>query len=191
LKRLLVYFIAFVVCSCGPNKKLKTANSYFDINGLIDLQVKMLDSISPVLFKKAIIDGKTENSEFTPNDSTWSREFMVFRSADINKPTLINRYNIIENKSNDGRKTIFYISKERSKTLVDSLSIVFFPGNQKPSKIHAILSHDNALFSNEKTLDIYFTPDGNLISSYKIQGWQKMISKDSSAYFVESTIKNL
>ncbi len=169
---------------------MKSVNAYFDINGLIDRQVNMFDSINPSLLKKAIIDGKSEISEFIPNDSAWSREFMIFRSADINKPTLINRYTIIENTSDDGSKIMHYVSKEFTKTLVDSLSIYYSPEVQKPLKIHAVLSHNNALFSNEKILDMYFNPMTSMILNYKVQGWQKMISKDSSTFFVEATIKN-
>ena len=191
LNRLLLYFFLLFASACGVEQKIKTPNTYYDLNGLIDEQIKLLDSISPVLFKKAIIDENSELVELTPNDSVWSREFLIFRSADINKPMLVNRYNVDEHTTNDGSKRITYISKDPEKTEVDSLMIHYFAESEKPSIIHASLSHNNALFRNQKTLDMFFKKSENLISTYKIRGWQKMISKDSTFYYVEGKINGL
>lgn len=180
------------VWSCVPDQtqSQKTINNYYDINGLIDDQVKALDSISPSLFKKAVIGNDEEVLEFTPFDSSWSKELMILRSADINKPILADSYLTMEIPDTE-RKTIIYTSKYPETTEVDSLSISYHKTILNPLRIYASLSHQNALFTSMKTFDISFLPVNNasLISGYKIRGWQKMISRDTTSYILEAVIK--
>ena len=114
---------------------------------------------------------------------------MIFKSADINKPILVDSY-ITTEKSDMGNNTIIYKSKHPKTTEVDSLFISYKESRQNPLKIYARLSHENLLFVSEKILEISFVQvqDKSLISTYKIAGWQKMISRDSTSYFVEGLI---
>jgi len=178
-------------CSQIHDNRVEKPHNYYDINGLVDEQVKLLESVSPVLLKTAIIDSLEERNEFTPLDSSWSKELEIFKAADINKPTLVGSYSILE-QTDSGVKTITYLSKYPAKTIVDSLWIQLDIESKKPLKIHAFLGHNNALFDSEKTLDMVFKNEleGYMISSYKIRGWQKMISKDSSTYFIKGEISN-
>ena len=169
---------------------MEAANTFFDITGLIDNQVQLLDSIGPSLLKKAIIDGVEENTQITPSDDTiWAKELMIFKSADINKPKLADNYDIIETQIS-GSKTIIYKSKYPETTQVDSLVISFSDGENKPLTIHARLVSSNTLFESEKNLELAFkVVSGQIIlSKYKIEGWQKMISKDSTIYFIEGVL---
>ena len=54
----------------------------------------------------------------------------------------------------------------------------------------AILNNQNELFKSAKTLELTFKDlnGQKLISSYKIEGWQKMVSKDRTSYFIDSKI---
>ena len=192
LGRWLIYLVVLSVWACVPDQTQNhgTANIYYDINGLIDVQVKALDSISPSLFKKAIIGDAKEVLEYTPIDSSWSKELMIFRAADINKPILADSYFTVE-LSDPETKTIKYISKYPETTEVDSLLISYQETRSNPLRIYASLSHENALFTSKKTFEISFLQENNrsLISGYKIRGWQKMISRESTAYILETAIK--
>lgn len=169
---------------------METVNTFFDIAGLIDNQVQLLDSIGPSLLKKAIIDGVEENTQFTPSDDTiWAKELMIFKSADINKPKLVDNYDIMETQIS-GAKIIIYKSKYPDTTQVDSLAISFSDSENKPLTIHALLVSNNTLFESEKTLELSFkdVSGQTILSKYKIEGWQKMISKDSTIYFIEGVL---
>ncbi|MCK5702273.1 MAG: hypothetical protein KAI29_14005 [Cyclobacteriaceae bacterium] len=192
MNHLLILFLLGFAWSCGPvkNKKTETASTFFDIAGLIDNQVQLLDSIGPSLLKKAIIDGVEENTHFTPSDDdVWAKELMIFKSADINKPTLADIYETKETRIS-GSKIIIYKSKYPETTQVDSLAISFSTSKNKPLTIHARLVSSNTLFESEKTLELAFKAvSGQIIlSKYKIEGWQKMISKDSTIYFIEGVL---
>jgi len=156
---------------------------------LIDEQVKRLDSITPSFFKKATIDSKEEIQDLVPTDSSWAKEMMIFKSTDINKPTLVESYFTQEDKVADNKK-ITYISKRPKYTEVDSLSIIFFNNTSIPLKINACLVDHNVLYTSEKFIELTFKQlNGiNLISSFKISGWQKMIMQDSTTYYVDAKI---
>ena len=149
----------------------------------------MLDSISPILYKKAVIDGKEELIELTPTDSIWTKELMIFRSADINKSMFADSY-ISSEDSNSETKTILYKSKIPKSTKVDDLTITLSVPDNNPLKIHAYITQGNSLFESQKILKISFKnyQGQQRIISYSIEGWQKMISKESTTYHIESNI---
>ena len=191
MNRWLPLFIILNLWSCGPNQNSRTglANRYYDINGLIDEQLEMLDSISPILYKKAVIDGKEELIELTPTDSIWKKELMIFRSADINKSMFADSY-ISSEDSNSETKTILYKSKIPKSTNVDVLTITLSAQDNNPLKIHAFISQGNSLFESQKILEMSLKnyQGQQRIISYSIKGCQKMISKESTTYHIESNI---
>lgn len=168
------------------DKKQKAIDSYYDINGLIDQQVILLESISPSLLKKATIDGIEEIQELSSLDSTWEKELVIFKSADINKPLLVDSYNI--KKAEDGT-SINYTSKFPKSTSVDSLTI-FLDEEKNPKRILASLNDRNTLFLSNKKLEMVFKNHLNqhLLDSYTISGWQKMTSKDSTSYLIKAEV---
>lgn len=189
---MLLLLLAGMCLSCGQIKTNKVAtNKYFDIKGLIDHQVAILDSVSPLLLKTAVIDGIIEDTQFSENNfSTWTRELSIFKSADINKPMLADSYDISESKIS-GIKTITYLSRYSNETQVDSLALRFAGSSKNPSAIHSRIAGKNALFGSEKTIDLTFeiVNGQHLLSNFIIEGWQKMISQDSSSYKIEGTLK--
>ncbi len=187
----LIFSIA-IASSCGQINKDKknTTNEFFDINGLVDYQVKMLDSIGPFLLKGAIINGSEEQKKIDTNfDFSWEKELSIFKSADINKPVLKDSYKII-NETNSGSKNILYLSKSPNKTRVDSIVINYAGQVNEPIKILAFLSGNNVLFESSKTLELTFEKIGRhlLLSKYQIEGWQKMISKDTTKFSIKGEL---
>ena len=181
-----------MIWSCIPdqNNKTITDNPFYDINGLIDEQVKILDSISPSILKKAVLNGKEEFTELTPVDSgTWAKELIIFKSVDINRSMLSDSYMMNESFDSDNKK-IIYTSKYSEKTKVEELSILLDTESQNPIEIHATVDDRNELFDSSKKLEIHFITKDDilLLTSYKIEGSQKMISKDSTIFLIEAEI---
>jgi len=181
---LFVYVVFVVGCSI-KNDKQKTIDEYYDINGLIDEQVELLDSISPTLLKNATIDHQQDLKKIIPHDSTWKAELSIFRTLDLNKPTLVDSYKRIQNSE----KQISLISKFPDETSVDTL-IVDLSENQNPTRIYASISNQNTLFKSAKKLEMLFVEKSGtyLLHQYKIEGWQKMMSKDSTSYLINSQL---
>lgn len=181
--------MVLIVWSCGPaiEKKQKAIDVYYDINGLVEEQLLLLDSISPSLLKIATINGIEEKTEFTPSDSLWEKELLIFRSADINKPMLVDSYLKAEVK-NEYSSSITYISKSPKSTLVDTLYISL--KNTVPFQIYASLRSENTLFKTSKKLKLSFKDfQGQaVLTDFSIVGWQKMISKDSTHFDIKGLI---
>ncbi len=190
--RWLLLFFVILSLSCRQIESNNVAtDKYFDIKGLIDHQVTMLDSVSPLFLKTAVIDGAEESTQFSAYDSSnWTKELSIFKSADINKPMLTDSYDIFESSAS-GIKTIIYNSKYPEATEVDSLGLSFADSSSFPLTIHARISGKNALFGSAKNIDLTFENFNgrHLLSNFTIDGWQKMISQDSSSYFIEGTFK--
>ena len=165
-------------------------DTYFDINGLIDGQILLLDSISPVLYKEATINGDVESEVVPKLDSLgWTKEIGIFKSADINLPTLSDSYTTNE-ESGDDVQVVTYKSKSPKDTEVDSLQIVFI-NDQRPQIVRAYLFNKNVLFSSRKQLLMEFSNEGNqpILRRYTMRGWQKMISKDSTSFVLQGEIR--
>lgn len=177
-------------CTTGPENKRISALTFYDINGLIDEQIRMLDSISPDLYKEAIIDGNKEDEVLRKLDSaTLADEIGIFRSADINLPTLTDSYNI-EERSTADHNFLIYRSKYPNQTEVDSLRVILNKELQ-PSLIEVNLSSTNALFDSKKRLELYFEDidSKSLLKNYAIYGWQKMTTRDQTTFALEGEIR--
>lgn len=178
-----------IAWSCEPaiEKEQKSIDTYYDIEGLVDEQLQLLDSIGPSLLKTATINGLPEKTTFTPTDSIWRKELEIFRSADINKPRLLDSYLKTE-ANNEGGSSIIYISKFPKSTLADTIRITFV--NNLPSQIYASLRSQNTLFKSSKKLKLEFSNVHNrqIITGYSVAGWQKMVSKDSTHFDIEGRI---
>lgn len=192
MKYWILFFLIAITSSCtqiNKDKKNKI-NEFFDINGLVDNQVKLLDSIGPFLLKVAIINGNEEQKKIDTNiDFSWEKELSIFKSIDINKPVLKDNYEIV-NETKSVSKTILYISKSTNKTHVDRITINYLEQENEPIKIFAFLSGNNVLFESTKTLELTFEKIGRqlLLSNYQIEGWQKMISKDTTKFSIKGEL---
>ncbi len=181
-----------IVWSCKPaadRHKKKTIDTYYDINGLIDHQVSLLDSISPILFKAANINGKIERDSILPENADWANELIIAKSADINKSMLISSYQVVEKKL-AGLPTTIYISKTPKVTYADSIAIQFTSQSQQPLAFYAALNTKNALFQSDKSLALKFDTTGqkSALISMKVEGWQKMILADTTHFSISSEV---
>ena len=178
---LALYFLA----SCSPLVESNDEKGvYFDINGLIDQQVVELVAVNPSLHKVAFFNHEKEVTEFTPKDSaSWSQELQMIKALDINKAILVDSY-----RKTDSKGQVIYISVDPESTLVDTLSIHF--NDQKLFGIRGYLHEENAFFNTSRTISVDFTEikGTSLISQFSIDGWQKMISRDSTSYSINSLV---
>ncbi len=181
-----------IVWSCTSavdQQKKKTIDTYYDINGLIDYQVFLLDSIRPFLLKTGSINGKMAWDTIPPEKADWASELMVFRSTDINKSMLISSYNVV-GKNISGLPTTIYVSKSPKATFADSIALQFTSQGKQPFKFYATLNTKNVLFKSNKYVAMTFDTTGqkSLLKSMKVEGWQKMVLEDSTAFSISSKV---
>jgi len=176
-------------CLSQPDAKAPKIQSYYDIEGLIDGQIHLLDSVNPSFLKTVVVDGKEELFQGKMANGEWKGELQILRGYDLNKPTLSGKYIISETRDST-QWIIKYISKSPATTRIDSLAITFDIPTKKPLKIHAHTHAANSLFESGQTADVDFTGMGNqiIMSSYRIDGWQKLLRKSASHYSISSVL---
>ncbi len=176
-------------CLSEPDAKAPKIQSYYDIEGLIDGQIHLLDSINPSFLKTAVVDDKEELFQGKIANGEWKGELQVLREYDLNKPKLSDKYTISET-SDSSQWLINYISNSPGTTRIDTLSLTFDVRSKKPLKIHAHTHAANILFESGQTADVYFSEmgDQNIMSSYHIEGWQKLMGKPASHYSISSVL---
>jgi len=136
-----------------------------------------------------MVDGEEELFQGKIANSEWKGELQILRGYDLNKPTLSDKYTVSETRDSI-QWIIKYISKSPGTTRIDSLAITFDIPTKKPLKIHAHTHAANSLFESGQTADVDFTGMDNqiIMSSYRIDGWQKLLGKSASHYSISSVL---
>lgn len=180
----------FVFFAC--NEKVKSKAIYYPIDSVVLAQAQFLTNEKAVLTKHAEINGKEEISTFTPKDTTaWQHELDIFLDLKtINKP--INRGNYIVDsglKDSNSNLTIQSFTSTTSLPVV-YLKIFYLDTPSKIKRIEALYREQNSLLKNSRLLILEFQELNNkpVLTSYTIEGGQKMFLGDSVQFSVKGTI---
>jgi len=186
------FFLFLTIYSCSGSSEISSEKlkPYFDLVGLIDSQILLMDSIHPEIQKKAFINGEEETNRLKPDSSQWANELNIFKNADINKSVLFGQYNIkdLPSEPTSNLKIRIYEAKNPREVNVNYLKIYFLNEIQNVRKIEASVSEINPLFKGNLKLQLNLTEDGyrNLrLKSYLIEGEQKMLLMDTVNYKIE------
>ncbi|MBT1704196.1 hypothetical protein [Chryseosolibacter indicus] len=183
--------LTLVVLSC--NKKSEVAPLY-NIDSLITSQVGYLSKKQAQLLKEARIGSQQDDSVYKPKDTlAWANEFEIFRELSaINKPTNRDSYIIDDNLFDPASNlTVKAFSlKEGLELPVKYVRIFYLSSLQKPKKIEALYNEKNLLSASSRLLTMEFKEirSINVLTSYSIQGGQKMILGDSVSFLIMGKI---
>lgn len=180
----------FLLFSC--EQETRRLHAYYPVDSLIHAQVKLLQKSGAVLTKKAEIDGVEDETSFTPKDSTaWANELDIFFELSlINNPIHAGKY-VVENGLNDQNSNLSI----RSYTGKNVLPVVYLKlfYLDKPSNIRrmeALYREENALLKGSRLLILEFQEirDQIVLTSYSIEGSQKMFLGDPVQFSIKGTI---
>jgi len=176
--------------SCvNPENGEAENNLYFNVKGLLDGQIVMMDSLKPSLVKKAVLKGDPDHSTFQPDSAAWARELELFYELDLNKTSLRDKYKIERTFQEDfAQQAIVYSSLDEEETAVDQVKIVFEHG--QPRLLEGVYNSKSPLFNSRRNLSIWFAPldSVNVISAYAISGAQKMVWTDTVYFEIEGKL---
>jgi hypothetical protein len=181
--------LMLLVLSC--NKKASVAKMY-DVDSLVNAQVNFLSSKKARLHKTASIEGQKDDSVYIPTDTiAWRNELDIFSQLQvINKP--INRqFYIIDDGLFDPSSNLTVKAFSATENLpVRYLRIFYQESIAKPRKIEALYDDHNALYKSGRVLQMEFRQIDNksVLTSYAIEGGQKMILGDSVSFFIRGEI---
>ncbi|MDA0195812.1 MAG: hypothetical protein O2887_14665 [Bacteroidetes bacterium] len=169
-------------CEMGQNKELA---AYFDLSKFLKDQVIMLNSEKPLVQKTVRLDGKTEKKELRMDSAGWLRELDIFIGANINKPSLVNAFEMETSQSQ-----IIYSRKIKDADGVQRFEIKLM-NDSIPGEIFITTSTRNSLYHDENSLRISFKDDkGQLkLSDYSITGSQTSLSLEPTTYQVDAVLQ--
>jgi hypothetical protein len=185
-----VFLLLTVIWACEPrDMAIEDHAVFFDINGLIEEQILLLDSLNPLLHKIAFLDGETDTAIFRPDSAGWARELDIFKELDLNRPVLRDKYSQLrEPDSQTGKEVITYIPIEPVNSGVRHLQISFAEGNI--TRLVGEYQEKSMLYDASRKLSIEFDPrrNGSRITTYSITGSQKIILQDTVFYQLRSEL---
>jgi hypothetical protein len=183
----LVLIVGVVSC----NKNPESAKIY-NIDSLVSAQVDFLAAHHAMLHKHALIQGTEDDSTYTPLDTlAWQRELEIFKKLEeINKPTNRDSYLIDDGLYDPSSNLTVKAFSAKSDLPVRYIRIFYHESIGKPRKIEALYNDQNALYKSVKLLSLEFDQIDNksVLTSYSIEGRQKMVMADSVSYLIKGKI---
>lgn len=166
-----------LLSACNEEVKENQVKKYFDLKGLIDKQIKSLNSKKPVVQKIVIIADSSENQSIKTID--WSKELELFMQADLNKPAFIQSYQV--DSSSMGVK---YTLKESEKLPVKYLAIS--RAGEDGISIEAKINTNNYLYETERHLKLSLK--NSELTDYQIDGFQKIVFGNKKIFKINGNI---
>jgi hypothetical protein len=181
-------FVASISCTTSTKKNVL----YYPVDSLINAQVGFLTKSKALLAKKAEIDGTEETISITPSDSAaWAHELDIFSELNvINNPVNAGNY-IVENGVKDSNSNLTIRSFTGKETLpVVYLKIFYLETPAKLKRVEALYREENSLLKGSRLLILEFQEINNktILTSYSIEGSQKMFLGDSVKFSIKGTI---
>jgi hypothetical protein len=178
-----------LLVSCQQNSK--QAHSYFD--SLVMAQVRHLSKAKASVVKKAMLQGKGGQSTFVPDSSAWEYELGIFRQLSaFERPAYRPAYRV-EDGIRDGASNLRIRHYQATEKIpVPELRFYYFNEFKNLKKIEAIYRHQNWLYATTRRLSLEFEEiEGeSILTSYRIEGTQKMVLGDTVRISIRSEITN-
>lgn len=180
---------ATAALSCESEKKPAT---FYPIDSLISGQVHHLTAIKAGLFKEALLSGEADTTTVIPVDTmAWKKELEIFRKLDeINKPVNKQNYTITDGQVDPGSNLMVKAFESTGDLSVVYLKVYYQDNISKPRKIEARYDEGNLLFQSARLLSMHFEQIENktALTSYAVEGGQKMILSDSVTFYIGGKI---
>ncbi|MEM1135585.1 MAG: hypothetical protein AAGI07_07070 [Bacteroidota bacterium] len=183
-KMVSIVFLIFSFNACikvADNAELQTEKPYFDLPAFTKKQIQVLTELStnntaPVVIKQVKIGDKEEEITLIKGKDEsyplWKKELQLFEEADINKPVLLDAYEIII----EGSETLY---KAKYPDLeIQEMKITSFTGEVK--EIGLKINTENYLYTSYKDLKMQL--DNGIISEVYMDGFRKLVGNDSLTY---------
>ncbi len=183
-----IFFACFIltIFSCNSPSSQSDTKTYFDLKGLLDAQIKLLNQSKPLVKKSLMVSNNQEQTAVTITD--WEKELELFRQADLNKPAYKQSYETIKSEKAD-TTTIEYRLKNTEKLPVKVLRI-FLNKDQQFMGLWAEVHQENMIYHSDKTLLMSCDPSksGATIKSYQVKGYQKLVYFDEKPFSVRGEL---
>lgn len=193
-RRFLLFSFVVLLASAAMTsctQPTETSNLY-NIDSLVTEQIRLLATTKPTLEKHAVLGSGTDTLAYVPDSTQWNKELEIFRQLDVmNKPVNRAYYLVDDNLYDPGSNLTVKAFTALEPLPVRSVRVFYDTDILQPRKIEAIYDEENTLYKSSKNLLLEFQQidNKNLLTSYSIDGGQKMILSDSVTFSVKGRIQ--
>ncbi|WP_158855783.1 hypothetical protein [Lunatibacter salilacus] len=149
----------------APPENPTQLNKYFPMVQFVQDQIPQLDGRE--VSKKLTIKGKEEALTMVMNAEGWRKELDLFIQADINKNSLATSYATQENA-----QLLQHTLIPGEKGDIQQMKI--HRSGDKISRIDFSFKKENLFYLSEGSGSLEMTADGKHLSSYEVNGYQKV-----------------
>lgn len=188
MKYFLLLFIGSILFTGCDKASQKYDKAYLDFDSLLHAQSDLLLAGKYTVHKTAMLDGKKEDSSFQPDSIRLANELDVFRQIDvINKPLYRTTYKIIDGEKDTQSNLLIRTYEATGPSPVPFVKIYYHQNITHIKKIESVYRDENTLYATQRMLQLAFddTTGIPLLTSYSLQGIQKMTLSDSVHFSVE------
>ena len=152
-----------------------------DYPDLAEVYIDQYQSLgSRTLEKKVTLDSEQETNAFQMDSAAWKEELEFLIEISPKKPEYVGVYKTIED--NEGGVELQLIEGEKS--TLKQLSVGYYEGAY--NSIAATIHEDKDVYVHHREINISFRE--GLISSWSIEGYQKMMFKDTVRFGIVGQI---
>ncbi len=166
--------------SANKSQVLSNEKYYFDLTGLVNKEIEILEKSKPYIIKVSRLDNDSE--KIKTNSVDWKKELELFAKFDINRPAYKNSYTT----SHIDSLTTEYTLLPSEKLLVKSLRIVY-DDTRNVNHVQGKVFSENKLYESTQYFDLRFK-NGHL-TSYSLKGYQKLILMDKRPFDISVNIQ--
>ncbi len=164
----------------------------YPVDSLVTAQVNLLSGARARLHKQATLGFDIDTVMTVPDSMAWADELNIFRQLDlINKPVNVGSYRITDGEADTESNLMVKAFESREDHPVRYLRVFYDGSLDKPRRIEAHYLEENALFRSSRFLSMEFQQLDNktALTSYSMEGSQKMMLKDSIKFSVRGKIQ--
>ncbi len=178
-----------LISSCSNHQK--SSGGLYSVDSLVSAQARYLSETKASLSKTTQLGDRHDKVIVVPKDTiAWKKELEVFAALEvINKP--VNRSLYKSEVTSDVRSNLTVRSLTTEEKLpVKYLKIYYRDTPERVRLIEAQYDESNALFKSARSLTMEFLEINNktVLTSYSINGGQKMFLGDSVQYNVTGSL---
>lgn len=184
-----VLVAAMLWVSCN-RENAKYDKPYFDFDSLVHTQIHQITQAKSSLAKNTFLNGKRDATVVEPDTTQWKHELDAFQQLDlINKPLYKGNYQPHE-QDDDHSNLRVRVYTSLIKSPVPEVKF-FYQDGRKLKRIESVFREQNVLYATDRKLTLEFKEyqGVTMISSYRVQGFQKMILGDTTKFSIEGTLQ--
>ena len=172
-----IVVLIIVATSCQSESTVESTKKYFDLKGLIEKQIKILNTQKPLTQKLVVISDSSESQSV--KTINWSKELELFMQADLNKPAFIQSYRVDSSST-----SVKYTLNASEKLPVKYLKISRL--GEDGIAVEALINNNNYLYETERHLKL--SVKNNNLTNYQIDGFQKIVFGKKKIFKINGTI---